>query len=222
MAIASFLDLCLDATSAARVEPFWAAVLGYDLVRQRDGSAYLTVPGSAVKVYVNEVPEPKTVKNRVHLDVHCSDVADLLALGATVLRPPSETAHWWLLASPEGDEFCAFVREEVPANRLYEIVVDAADAAAQATWWGDLLGVSPGTTDDGAYLQDVPGLPAEYLVFQTVPEPKIIKNRVHWDVRANVDDVLARGATLLRGPAPDGNWHIAADPEGNEFCVFPV
>ena len=222
MALATFLDLCLDANDGARMERFWAAVLRYQLVREDSGSSYLTAPDSATKVWVNEVPEPKTAKNRVHLDVHCADVADILALGATVDRPPSETDHWWSLLSPEGDEFCAFPRTEVPTNRLYEIVIDCADASAQVNWWHALLGGHAHEELGSYFLDDVPGLPCDYVVFQPVPEPKTAKNRVHLDVRADVQAVVAHGGTVLRDPVPgDTSWHLVADPEGNEFCVFP-
>jgi hypothetical protein len=65
-------------------------------------------------------------------------------------------------------------------------------------------------------------------VFINVPEPKTVKNRIHWDVYADPEDMLAAGATLLRprdedytpGSAKLIGWHVMADPEGNEFCVF--
>ncbi|MFC9333757.1 VOC family protein [Arthrobacter sp. NPDC057009] len=69
--------------------------------------------------------------------------------------------------------------------------------------------------------------PERRLLFQTVPEQKTIKNRVHWDVRLDGRDkdevraeLEARGATFLwtasQGPH---EWHTMADPEGNEFCI---
>ncbi|MDR7082650.1 hypothetical protein J2X01_001939 [Arthrobacter ginsengisoli] len=69
--------------------------------------------------------------------------------------------------------------------------------------------------------------PARRILFQTVPEEKTVKNRIHWDVRlAGVDKdaartaLEARGATFLwtasQGPH---SWHTMADPEGNEFCI---
>jgi hypothetical protein len=66
------------------------------------------VPGPVV--YFNEVPEPKTVKNRVHLDVWLPGdrIDPLVGLGARVLRPPDEEIDWWVVADPEGNEFCAF------------------------------------------------------------------------------------------------------------------
>ena len=86
-----------------------------------------------------------------------------------------------------------------------------------------MLGGEPAATQDKgwAWLDQVPLLPFESLVFVTVPEPKTVKNRIHWDV--DVDDVqrlLDHGATLLRGPDDDISWHVLADPEGNEFCAF--
>jgi hypothetical protein len=59
------------------------------------------------------VPEPKTVKNRVHWDVTMSDPepSSLAEAGATVLRPPDDDIGWWILADPEGNEFCGFPPE---------------------------------------------------------------------------------------------------------------
>jgi hypothetical protein len=60
----------------------------------------------------NEVPEPTTGKNRGHADVYLDgDSADpLVALGATVLREPGGDIDRYVLADPEGNEFCAFRR----------------------------------------------------------------------------------------------------------------
>ncbi|WP_028279510.1 VOC family protein [Arthrobacter sp. H5] len=69
--------------------------------------------------------------------------------------------------------------------------------------------------------------PQRRLLFQTAPEGKTVKNRVHWDVALdgrNKDEVRkaleARGATFLwtasQGPH---EWRTMADPEGNEFCI---
>jgi len=54
-----------------------------------------------------------------------------------------------------------------------------------------------------------------------VPEPKTVKNRIHWDVTIPaVAPLVAAGATVLHQPDGDVRWHVLADPEGNEFCVF--
>lgn len=65
------------------------------------------------------------------------------------------------------------------------------------------------------------------FLFQTVPEGKSVKNRVHWDVRLDGDDkdairaaLEARGATFLwEGHEGPRGWYTMADPEGNEFCI---
>jgi hypothetical protein len=54
------------------------------------------------------VPESKTAKNRVHWDVTASEPAALVAAGATLLREPGGDIGWWVLADPDGNEFCAF------------------------------------------------------------------------------------------------------------------
>lgn len=67
----------------------------------------------------------------------------------------------------------------------------------------------------------------ERVLFQLVPEPKTVKNRVHFDVRVgaeNIEKELARltekGATFLHhGRQGPFTWVTVADPEGNEFCL---
>jgi Glyoxalase-like domain len=54
-----------------------------------------------------------------------------------------------------------------------------------------------------------------------VPEPKTVKNRIHWDVTVpGVGALLEAGATVVRARGGDIDWHVLADPEGNEFCAF--
>ncbi|MEV4481015.1 VOC family protein [Micromonospora coxensis] len=65
------------------------------------------------------------------------------------------------------------------------------------------------------------------LLFQAVPEPKQVKNRLHMDLHvepgtreAEVERLTGFGATVLRQVADRGSVHtVMADPEGNEFCV---
>jgi hypothetical protein len=58
------------------------------------------------------------------------------------------------------------------------------------------------------------------MVFGAVPEPKTMKNRIHWDVWGDTETLLGAGATLLRARDTEIGWDVLADPEGNEFCVF--
>jgi hypothetical protein len=65
------------------------------------------------------------------------------------------------------------------------------------------------------------------LLFQTVPEPKTTKNRVHLDLHVGADDRDAEVARLVElgaselweGEQGPHRWVTLADPEGNEFCV---
>ena len=224
MAIARFKDLCLDAGDPGLLGAFWAAVLDLELHTQDNGDTYLTGPTKEHTVWVNRVPEPKTAKHRMHLDVNVASVDELIALGATVLD--AESFRWTLMADPEGGEFCAFVREGEISQRLYEIGLDTADSAEAAhriaAWWADVLGARLVDDDSGySYVDQVPGAPYGSLDFAPVPEPKTVKNRIHLDVTTgDIDDLVAAGATILRAQDDEIGWTVMADPDGNEFCAF--
>ena len=120
--VARFRDLCIDANDPAVVGAFWAAVLGRTAqdAGQGDGATpdvYLPAAADGgPSVYVNGVPEPKAVKDRLHIDVTLepgNELTDLLRLGATVVE---ERERWWVLADPEGNEFCAFLAQTDASN----------------------------------------------------------------------------------------------------------
>lgn len=216
----AFKDLCLDAVVPALAAEFWGPTLGLQVQPREDEELLLTDGTDTHRVWVNRVPEARSVKQRVHLDVHVADVAELTARGARVL---DDTLPWTLLADPEGGEFCGFVRpaEDLGGYRLYELVVDATDPATIARWWADRLDVGVGDDDENGFswLDPGAGLPWE-VVFQRVPEPKTVKNRIHFDVWGDAADFLAAGARLLRARDAEIDWDVLADPDGNEFCVF--
>lgn len=219
MALATFKDLCIDAHDAGRLARFWAQVLGLEAKTLDDGDLLLSGSSEQQAIWVNEVPEPVSVKQRVHLDVHAGSVDEVVALGAT---PVDLTSFGWkVLRYPEGGELCVFERETVPAYRLYEVVVDAREPERMATWWSDVLGARVEHEEEFSSVVDIPGAPFEALVFQVVPEPKTVKNRIHWDVTAaDLGLLLGDGATLLRPQDDEIAWAVLADPEGNEFCAF--
>jgi len=135
-----------------------------------------------------------------------------------------------------------------------QITVDCADVAVAMAFWGPALGYvteppPPGHESWAAYataqgiprsrwrgaLVDPDGL-GPRLFFQTVPEPKVAKNRWHLDVEvtdrsesraekeatiaAKVASLVALGATELETIHEDGDtFTVLRDPEGNEFCV---
>jgi hypothetical protein len=115
---ARFKDLCIDATDHQALADWWCAALGYarrDDLEPHDGwtrPREWPVPivdraGAGPLIWVVPVPEPKTVKNRMHLDV-VGDARALLAAGATLLRRRGGDIEWDVLADPEGNEFCCF------------------------------------------------------------------------------------------------------------------
>jgi hypothetical protein len=222
MATARFKDLCIDATDASVLAPFWGAALGLHVAFQEGGDAVLTSSVPEQTVWINQVPEPRTVKQRVHLDLHAGSVGEIEALDARRLSAEGEF-RWTVMADPEGGELCVFVRERVPDNRLYEVVVDCVDPKPVAAWWADVLAgrLAEDEPDLAYYVDQIPGAPFESIVFGAVPEPKMVKNRIHWDVTAeSARPLINAGASLLRARDDEISWDVLADPEGNEFCVF--
>ncbi|MCU1370188.1 MAG: hypothetical protein JWO77_1382 [Ilumatobacteraceae bacterium] len=234
------MDLCIDATAGngrpAAVARFWAEALGLTVSGAGGEDAKLSPPeggAPALTVWVNAVPEEIAAKSRVHLDLCLpgGDPAPLLAAGATLVRAADAGRPWHVLEDPDGIALCVFAPTDVPGDGpselgVYELVVDASDATALATWWADRTGatVHHHPVRPFVWLEGAAGFPFQRWEFNPVPEAKTHKNRIHWDVTlvdADVDALVAAGATLLREPAPDGRWWILADPEGNEFCAFP-
>ena len=220
MPLTAFKDLCLDARDAGAVATFWAAALDLPWERMDDGDAVVR-GGPMHALWVNVVPEPKVVKNRVHLDLHVADLDRLLDLGATLL---DEHDGWAVLADPEGNELCAFPGDpgDAPA-RPFALCVDSDHPVELAAWWHERLGGELGPGPDGRprWLHGARGLGE--LVFKAVPvhDPRAGKNRCHWDVVAeDVEALAAAGATVLRRPGGGISWTVLADPQGNEFCAF--
>ncbi len=221
MAIAAYKDLCIDAVDHERMARFWASALGLSLDAEGrwDDVVRLTGPTPRHTVYVNRVPEPVTVKQRVHLDLHAGSVDEVLGLGAT--PQDLESFRWKVLRDPEGGELCVFEREEVPGYRLYEVGVDAREPERIAVWWADVLGAEVVHEEGWSGVANIPGAPFECFAFAAVPEPKTVKNRIHWDVTTRDLGLLTGdGATVLRPQDDEIGWTVLADPEGNEFCAF--
>ncbi len=113
--------------------------------------------------------------------------------------------------------------------------IDCHNAYELSEWWKAVLGYVD--------LDGDPNLPGHEecmildpetghrLLFIEVPDDRVVKNRLHLDLRPRtasrdeeVEAVLAHGATLvadLRGKyGPGTGWVVLADPEGNEFCML--
>lgn len=117
-----FTELAIDCTDPHRLAQFWCSVLGYEVQDEDDG--VVTIGSPLVPEGRNRlgpvpptltfahVPEGRTAKNRLHLDVSPADreqdeeVRRLLGLGARYADVGQGEESWVVLADPEGNEFC--------------------------------------------------------------------------------------------------------------------
>ncbi|EHK88275.1 glyoxalase/bleomycin resistance protein/dioxygenase [Saccharomonospora azurea SZMC 14600] len=113
-------------------------------------------------------------------------------------------------------------------SSIENIVVDCADAYELGRWWSRVLNVPLSAEDQPGDPETLIELGDRNILFIQVPEPKTVKNRLHFCLRPDVprDEEVQRllgiGATLVDDRRrPDGTgWAVLADPEGNEFCVL--
>ena len=105
---AQIVEIAIDTMDADRIRPFWAAVLDYR--EQPDGS--LSDPrGFGAPVWFQQMDEPRTERNRFHLDVSVPHdlaeerIAAALAAGGTLVSDAAAPA-FWVLADAEGNEAC--------------------------------------------------------------------------------------------------------------------
>ncbi|MGW3927971.1 VOC family protein [Streptomyces microflavus] len=164
--------ITVDCADAHALGSFWSQVLGAPLADDDfpgDPEALLETPGAAI-LFV-QGPDPKTAKNRVHLDVQPQDrtrdeeVERLLALGATLVgdhRKP-DGRGWATLADPEGNEFCvecsAAERAALTGTRL---PVTADDVTRAVGLTADVLAGAP------ADRWDAPAGTLEWTCWETV------------------------------------------------------
>jgi len=116
-----FTELAIDCADPHGLARFWCAVLGYEVQDEDDGFVSIGPPAQAAEDHAGPVPpsltfapvpESKTVKNRLHIDINPTDreqdeeVRRLLDLGARYADVGQGDASWVVLADPEGNEFC--------------------------------------------------------------------------------------------------------------------
>lgn len=102
-------SLAFDAHEPEVVGQFWAQLLGGELEVDGDGDAIVRT-ASGLRLDFLQVPESKSVKNRLHLDLSVSDLAEAtreaLSLGATSADDVYDGGGWQVLRDPEGNELC--------------------------------------------------------------------------------------------------------------------
>ncbi|MQA01579.1 MAG: VOC family protein [Streptosporangiales bacterium] len=142
--MATDLQITFDSPDPARIAAFWAAALGYVVqppppgfdsweawLRQmgvpeerfNSASAVIDPDGNGPRIFIQQVPEPKIAKNRVHLDLKVgggpgtpmdqrkaaidAEADRLVGLGATLVRPVEEMGQYCVvMQDPDGNEFC--------------------------------------------------------------------------------------------------------------------
>jgi predicted enzyme related to lactoylglutathione lyase len=237
------VHLVIDSADPARLARFWAGALGWEATIEGPEEASVmpagfTYPGtSALPLVFIAVPEPKTMKNRIHLDLASTSVADqqaqverLIAAGATHVDIGQGDVPWVVLADPEGNEFCVLEPRPVYSDTgpVAAVVVDSVDRQAMARFWTAAAGWPVVGSNDYLIQLRSPQGEGPFLEFLISDEPKRVKNRVHLDVAPFTgDDIAAEVTRLLEAGAKpadigqgDESWTVLADPEGQEFCVL--
>ncbi|WP_454048704.1 VOC family protein [Cellulomonas sp. Marseille-Q8402] len=109
--IGSIDEVVIDCAAPGALAEFWAGVLGGEPVRRDDAWWYVLPPGWT-QLSFQRVPEPKTVKNRLHLDVLVDDIerasvqAEALGARRTGDVQHGEAGSFQVLLDPEGNEWC--------------------------------------------------------------------------------------------------------------------
>jgi len=106
------IAVVFDALNPTVLADFWAGALGYVTRRSGQDFAWIVDPSDTrTGLFFQQVSEPKSRKNRVHIDLNADDldaeVARLTSLGATKVRAYHERGGGWvIMQDPEGNEFC--------------------------------------------------------------------------------------------------------------------
>lgn len=108
-------ELVLDCRDPRRLARFWSEVLGYRIVADEEDDVEIAPPEgtpSPVTLLFSRSDDPKRDKLRLHIDVNATDRSQddelqrLLGLGATHIDIGQGEQPWYVLADPEGHEFC--------------------------------------------------------------------------------------------------------------------
>jgi hypothetical protein len=230
----------IDANEPMRMARFWGSALSWELdTESPEELALVPTDGTRFIVLFEPVPEPKTEKNRIHLDLvsesreHQAEIVDrLTALGA---RPVDvgqrRDADHTVLADPEGNEFCVVVRGEFLATTglIGAIVFEPADYPVVGRFWSEATGWPVVYDQDGDIALRDPSGTGPFMTFgPPIDASKRAKNRLHLDIAppadgdqdAEVERLIRLGARRIDIGQGDVSWVVMADPQGNEFCVL--
>ena len=111
------------------------------------------------------------------------------------------------------------------SSKIYTVTIDCSDPRRLASFWGTVLDYEISYEDDDEIAIEPRDGGQSALLFGRVPDEKVVKNRIHLDLNpddqgAEVQRLLALGATKIDIGQGETTWVVMADPEGNEFCVL--
>lgn len=234
-----FVHLAVDSAQPPVIARFWTQMLGWSVSYEDDEESFVSGSAPDLGLAFVPVPEPKTVRNRIHLDLASSSpehqtelVTRALDLGARRIDIGQGDVPWTVLADPENNEFCILEPRDhfSSSGPIAAMVLDTLDPPALApflsaavgwpvhTWSPSYLALRAPTPD--------PGRP--WLALVRTPHPKQAKNRIHIDVApfptddhaAEVTRLTSLGARPVDVGQADAPWTVLADPQDNEFCVL--
>jgi predicted enzyme related to lactoylglutathione lyase len=236
------VHLVIDAADPAWLARFWSAALSWEVAAEKAGEVVVWPSGYdypdpvALPLVFVPVAEPKTGKNRLHLDLatesaghQAAEVKRLRGLGAVPADIGQGDVPWVVMADPEGNEFCVLDPRPMyhDTGPVAAVVADCADPAALAAFWQIAAGWVPGDPADGWVPLRSPHGVGPYLELLRVPGVKDVKNRIHLDVAPYAGDDHLSAVRRLReaGAVPidigqgEVRWAVLTDPQGGEFCV---
>ena len=235
----SHLDaLCFDANDPARLARFWAGVLGWEMADDPlDGIALLPSDDTGVRIRFRPTEEQKSGPNQMHFDLtstslddQAQTVARALGLGGRHLDiGQGPDAEHVVLADPEGNEFCVIE----PGNNFLAdcgfIGALSSDGSQEVGYfWSEALSW-PLVWDQDQETATRSPYGGPKITWGGPPfTPKTGKNRLHFDLaptvdadqHAEVDRLVALGATRIDIGQGETSSVAMVDPDGNEFCVL--
>ena len=113
-------NIVIDCSDPLLVASFWSEALGLELHRPDDGEWWVEPGGDSPDILFEQVPEGKSVKDRIHLDLRPDDqdaeVERLISLGARRIDIGQGEVSWVVMADPEANEFCVLRPRESAAT----------------------------------------------------------------------------------------------------------
>jgi F420H(2)-dependent quinone reductase len=204
------IGLSIDCADPVALAGFWSAALGRPVspgANAENAAIDATDPASGPRLAFHKVPEPKTVKNRLHLDLRTdrfqAESERLIGLGATPIRDIEKpAARWTTFADPEGNEF-DLVDAQPPAAKPREYVPSRSERVRNQVARYEATG--------GAEGGELGGLPVIILTTTGARSAAIRKNPI---MRVERDGVYAAIASYAGGPEnPQWYRNLVAHPD---------